>query len=71
MKLPKGFNLPHGVSMKDAQRAMKAAGESTNLFGALLKDPVLGHLVRSYILDHRSSFPILAEGIKNESEPQS
>lgn len=61
--LPKGFKLPKGMSMKDAQRAMQATGECARLVDQLLKDPDHSNLITLYILERSEEFPILADGI--------
>lgn len=61
--LPKGFKLPQGMSMKDAQRAMQATGECAQLVEQLLKDPDHSNLIRLFILDHADKYPILSSGL--------
>ena len=62
--LPKGFKLPQGMSMKDAQRAMQATGECARLVDTLLKDPDHSNLIRLFILEHPNEYPVLCEGLK-------
>lgn len=61
--LPKGFKLPQGMNMKDAQRAMQATSECVQLVDQLLKDEDHSNLIRLYILEHSDQFPILCGGI--------
>ena len=61
--LPKGFNLPKGMTMKDAQRAMQATGECAQLVEQLLKDDEHSNLIKLFILDHREKYPILSSGL--------
>lgn len=61
--LPKGFKIPQGMSYKDAQRAMQAAGECSKLVEYLLKDPDHSNSIRLFILDYADQFPILASGL--------
>ena len=61
--LPKGFKLPQGMSMKDAQRAMQASAECARLVDQLLKDPDHSNLITLFILENSESYPVLAAGI--------
>lgn len=62
--LPKGFKLPEGMSFKDAQRAMQAAGECSALVKMLLEDDSLSPVVKAFVSDHSSSFPVLSESFE-------
>lgn len=59
MFLPKGMKLPHGMNMKQAERAFLAMGECSKLIEKLLKDESLAPAVKSVILDNLEEFPIL------------
>lgn len=61
---PKGFKLPQGMNVAQAQKAMQATGECAHLVEMLLKDEQLGSMVQAFVSDHSSVFPILAESFE-------
>lgn len=62
--IPNGFKLPDGISFQDAQRAMQAAGECSTLVKMLIEDDSLSSIVKAFISDHSSSFPVLSESFE-------
>lgn len=59
--LPKGFNLPAGMNMKQAMKAMSATSECVKVVELLIKEKSpLGDEVRKYIAAYPEEYPILA-----------
>lgn len=64
MFLPKGFKIPHGMNVHQAEKAFRAMGECSKLVELLLKDLELSEPVKQFIIYYCEEFPLLSSSFE-------